>query len=356
MRKRVLVSFLFFLTGVIAGLLMAILGTPELRDYLTLAAGTIALLALVQTWLSSSAATTNADLAKMNEERKKYCWSIVLHPDGGHYVLRNTGTFTARDVRLVIPGEFGHAAFLQHDGDSGPQIPPNQSKAFKAEFPWSSRGTEIQVDWLPDGEHKRQLFNDVVQPTPDRVAEYETKVRQRLDEQHSANQAAVERYAMESRRLLIELGDAWATYQADSSAQNKIRVQVIVGALPTNFAREIGYQVDVPRDFWGNDQWPPELWVGDRVEDQALLRENAAVIELLWNLRQVQIPVFVEPDLSQPPDPWPRIEKAIYGFRDLVRQRESGEREYRRGKRDREQREDVDRRFKEFNSRIEATD
>lgn len=346
-----LVTVLFIVMGVSIGLLMALLWAPELRDYLTLGVGTIALLALVQTWLSSSAATTSADLAKANEERKKYGWSIVLHPDGGHYVLRNTGTLAAQDVRLVIPGDFGHAGFLQHDGDTGPQIPPNQSKAFEAEFPWNSRGTEIQVDWLPYGEHKRQLFNDVVQPTPDRVAEYETKVRQRLDEQSVANQAAVERCATECRRLLIELGDAWATYQADSSHQNKVRVQVIVGALPTNFVREIGYQVDVPRDFWGDDQWPPDLWVPDSADDQALLRENAAVIELIWNLRQVQIPVFVEPDLSQPPDPWPRIERAIYGFRDLVRQRESGGREYRRGKRDRERREEADRTFKELNSR-----
>lgn len=344
-----LTTVLFTVIAVTIGLLMALLSAPELRDYLTLGVGTIALLALVQTWLSSSAATANADLAKVNEERKKYGWSIVLHPDGGHYVLRNTGTLKANDVRIVIPGDFGHAGFLQHDSDTGPQIPPNQSKAFKAEFPWNSRGTEIQVDWLPDGEHKRQLFTDVVQPTPSRVAEYEAKMRERLDEQHVANRATVERYATECRRLLIELGDAWAMYHADPNRQNKVRVQTIVGALPTNFVREIGYQVDVPRDFWGDDQWPPELWVPDGA-DKALLRENAAMIELIWNLRQVQIPVFVEPDLSQPPDPWPRIERAIYGFRDLVRQRESGKREYRRGERDRERREEAERRLKEHNS------
>lgn len=350
MRKRVLVTVLFVVVAVIVGLLMALLWSPELRDYLTLGTGTIALLALVQTWLSSSAATTNADVAKLNEERKKYGWSIVLHPDGGHYVLRNTGTLTARDVRLIVPSDFGHAAFLQHEGDEGPAIPPNQSKAFRADFPWSSRGTEIRVDWLPEGEKARQLFNEVMQPTPDRIAEYEARHRQRLDEQHAANEAAVERYEAECRRLLIELVDAWAVYQMDSTPQNKMRVQAIVGALPTNFAREIGYQVDVPRDFWGDNQWPPDIWAPDSPDDQALLRDNAAMIEVIWNLRQVQLPVFVEPDLSQMPDPWPRIERAVYGFRDLVRQRESGEREVRDGRRDREHREKVVRELKEFNA------
>ena len=62
---------------------------------------------------------------------------------------------------------------------------------------------------------------------------------------------------------------------------------------PTNFAREIGHAVDVPRDFWGAHQWPFEEWFPDDPEGQTLVRENAAAIELIWNLRDVQIPVFV---------------------------------------------------------------
>lgn len=337
-RKRVLVSTLAVLIAVVVGLLMAIIGSPELRDYLTLGVGTVALLALVQTTISSTAATDNAELAKLNEGRRKYGWSIVLHPDGGHYVLRNTGTLTAWDVKLVLLDEFARADFLQHQGDTGPVIPPDQSKAFKATFPWTSRGTEIQVDWLPEGETTRRIHNEVLQPTPDRIAEIEQKQRERLARQHEANDATLQRYAAECRRLLIDLADAWAMYQEDSSTRNKIRVQAIVGALPTNFAREIGYIVDVPRDFWGDGQWPFEGWVPENPEDQQLIRENAPMIELIWNLRQVQLPVFVEPDLSQPPDPWPRIERAIYGFRDLVRSRESGNRELRHGERDHERR------------------
>jgi len=109
--------------------------------------------------------------------------------------------------------------------------------------------------------------------------------------------------------------------------------------------------VDVPRDFWGEHQWPFENWFPDNAEDQELVRENAAMIELIWNLTQAQIPVLVEADLSQRPDPWPRIERAIYGFRDLVPQRESGNREFRDGKRDRKQKADVKQRAKELEAR-----
>lgn len=44
MRKRVLVSTLLFLVAVIIGLTMALVWSPEPRDYLTLGVGTIALL------------------------------------------------------------------------------------------------------------------------------------------------------------------------------------------------------------------------------------------------------------------------------------------------------------------------
>jgi hypothetical protein len=152
-------------------------------------------------------------------------------------------------------------------------------------------------------------------------------------------------------RPIKPAASTWDEYTADSSQHKKMRVQAIVGALPTNFAREIGYAVDVPRDFWGIHQWPFENWFPDNAEDQKLVRENAAMIELIWNLGQVQIPAMVESDLSQPPDPWPRIERAIYGFRDLVRQRESGNRELRDGERDRKHRADAEQRFAQAEAR-----
>jgi hypothetical protein len=196
---------------------------------------------------------------------------------------------------------------------------------------------------------QRQVFNDVLEPTPNSIAEFEEKQREKLTKQYEAGEAAGDRYRAESRRLLIELADAWGAYTADSSHHNKLRVQAIVGALPTNFARAIGYAVDVPRDFWGEHQWPFEEWVED--QEKGLIRENAPMIELIWNLRQVQIPVFVEADLSQRPDPWPRIERAIYGFRDLVRQRESGNRESRDGELDRKSKADVQQRVAEVDAR-----
>lgn len=351
--RRLLVTALFVVFAVCAALVMALCTSAGLRDYLTLVALVIASLALVQNWTSSSAAIESAELSRLAEHRKKYGWSIQLHPDGGSYVLRNTGTVTATDVKLLVPGKGGRAAFLQVDGEGGPTIRPNQSKGFRASFPWTSSGTEIQVDWLPRGDGKRQTHVDVVQPTPDRVAEFQTRQRQLLEGQHAAEDEAIRRYEAECRGLLLDLAEAWGTFQEDATAANKLRVQAIVGALPTNFAREIGYQVDVPRDYWGEHQWPPENWVPDDPRDQVLLRENAAIIELIWNLRQVQIPKFVEIDLSQSPEPWPRIERAIYGFRDLVRGRESGHREVRDGERDREHRAAVQKRFEEM-KRIEA--
>jgi hypothetical protein len=63
-----------------------------------LAAAAIALLAWFQSWRSADAATKSASIAEANEERSKYGWTITLHPNGDHYVLRNVGTLAARDV------------------------------------------------------------------------------------------------------------------------------------------------------------------------------------------------------------------------------------------------------------------
>ena len=64
-------------------------------------------------------------------------------------------------------------------------------------------------------------------------------------------------------------------------------------------AKEIGYEVDVLRDLWGPGQWPLEIFV--QPEDQKLVRENAPMIELMWNLIQVQLPEIVDADNSQSP-------------------------------------------------------
>lgn len=61
----------------------------------------------------------------------------------------------------------------------------------------------------------------------------------------------------------------------------------------------------------------------------------------IWNLWQVQLPGLVDADLSQPPRYWYRIEHAVHGYVEMVRNRESGRRELVEGPRDRKQREDA---------------
>lgn len=337
MSRRALVTILLLFVAVIVGLLLEIYTSAEVRDYLTLAAGTVATLALVQTWMSSTAATVNAEIARVNEDRKRYGWSVILHPDGDHYVIRNTGTLAATDIKLVLSASFAHAEFLQHEGDAGPTIQAGQAKAFRASFPWTSGGTELQIDWIPEGERSRQSFVEVLEPTANSVARLEENQREKLRMEGERHEAAAERHMAESRRLLVDLAGAWGAYSTEPTTQNKMRVQAIVGALPTNFVRAIGHAVDVPRDFWGEHQWPFEGWVEDHA-DKELLRQDGPMVELIWNLRQVQLPVFLDGDMSQRPEPWPRIERAIYGYRDLVRTRESDQYEYRDGPHDRRSR------------------
>jgi hypothetical protein len=177
-------------------------------------------------------------------------------------------------------------------------------------------------------------------------------VRERK-EADAAQALVAERAITEARRLLIELVPAWCDYQENPNAHNKSRVQGIVGALPTNFAKEVGYAVDVPRDHWSPTQYPLEAFAVARGrEDVELVQRDAALIELIWNLWQVQLPPLVEADLSQPPDYWHRIEHAINGYIELVRNRESGKRELKQGARDRKQTEAAQHWFKQVEAML----
>jgi hypothetical protein len=71
------------------------------------------------------------------------------------------------------------------------------------------------------------------------------------------------------------------------------------------------------------------------------------MIELIWNLWQVQLPATVDADLSQSPPYWHRIEDAVSGYVALVRIRESGNQVLIEGPRDRKQREDAQQMFKQ---------
>ena len=83
-------------------------------------------------------------------------------------------------------------------------------------------------------------------------------------------------------------------------------------------------------------------------KDKKLVRENAPMIELMWNLIQVQLPEIVEGGNSQSPRPWYRIEDAVYGYVDLVRRREKGDRELLDGPRDRKARNEAEKHLAEL--------
>ena len=196
-------------------------------------------------------------------------------------------------------------------------------------------GNAVELTWLPDGEAERRTFRDVLDAIPNRT--FQDTVKRREIERDA--EAAMDRlWCAEIRKLLVELAAAWGDYKTTEAARERMRVQGLVSALPSNMVRAIGYQVDVPRDSRGMHQWPFENFVQD-ARDKEIVRDNAPMIELMWNLTWVQIPRQRESDLSQPPEPWYRLEHAIRGYIDLVRNREQGKIEYRDGKRDREQHE-----------------
>lgn len=195
---------------------------------------------------------------------------------------------------------------------------------------------------MPAGEKKRQTHKDVLDDIPRKnpFADMAARNRERSNETLKDSAAAHRQWCVEIRRHLIDLAGAWADYQTEATLQNKMRVQALVGALPSNMVREMGFAVDVPRDFWGNHQWPLDVFVQD-AKDKELVRDNAAMIELMWNLTWVQIPQVAEADISQNPDPWHRIEHAVWGYVELVRNREQGKRELRDGPRDRKHRDEA---------------
>jgi len=296
--------------------------------------------------------STNAyALAQLNEERAKYGWLITVHADADRYVLRNTGTLMAHDVRFINVDPHTHLYFEQHEGDQGPAIAPGHAVAFHAIFTYGSPGNAVEIDWLPEGETERRTFKDVLDDVPNKT--FDETVKRREVERDA--EAAMQRvWCAEIRKLLIELAAAWGDYKDKETPQNRTRVQALVSALPSNMVRAMGFAVDVPRDFWGEHQWPFENWVQD-AQDKKLVRENAPMIELMWNLTWVQIPRVREGDLSQPPDPWYRLEHAIHGYVELVRNREQGKIEFRDGERDRKHREEAMQMLKQHEAMFERT-
>lgn len=299
---------------------------------IALAAFAVSCFAQFQASRSTQNSTNALALARLNEERAKYGWMITVHPEGDRYVLRNTGTLAATDVRFINVDPHTMLSFEQHEGGDGPTVEPGHAVAFRAHFTFGSSGNAVELDWLPAGETERKTFRDVLDDIPNKTFE---EVVKRREVERDAEAAMDRAWCAEMRKLLVDLAAAWGEYKSKGTSENKMRVQGLVSALPSNMVRAIGFEVDVPRDFWGTHQWPFENFVQDQ-EDKKLVRENAPMIELLWNMTWVQIPRQREGDLSQPPEPWYRLEHAIRGYIELVRNREQGKIEYRDGQRDRE--------------------
>jgi hypothetical protein len=334
--------------------------TPaEPKDLIAVVAVVVACLAWYQSYRSAQAATTSAGastksadaatksaaIATAHEERSKYGWTVTLHPNGDHYVLRNIGTLAAHDVKFANEDQLGRVRFAMHvHSDQGPSIQPGQAKAFYATPTFSRPNIELVIDWQPEGESQRRTFNEALPPLSS--AAFEEHVKER-NAANAAQELARERANDETRRLLIELADAWGDYQESPSASKKIRVQGLVGALPTHVAKLIGYAVDVPRGYWAPHQWPLEGFV-QSPDDKELVRENAPMIELIWNLWQVQLPHTAGADLSQEPPYWHRIEHAVNGFVQLVRTREAGKQVLLEGPRDRKHTQEAQQMLKRF--------
>ncbi|MFI2284516.1 hypothetical protein [Nocardia beijingensis] len=289
-------------------------------------------------------------MAQRSEERSRYGWSVTLHPNGDRYVLRNIGTRDARDVRFANHGSFVMIAFDRHSDESGPCIASGESRAFTAKYSFGQDDPEVVIEWTPEGETGRRVFTEVLPPAPNQMREI-AEARQR---QNAVDRAEHRQDVAETRRLLLELASAWANYVTDTSnVAAKMRVQALVAALPSNYAREIGYAVDVPRDFWGPGQWPFEDLVTDEAAKR-LVAKDAVIIELIWNMLDVQIDPITRADESATWDQCYRIEEAVPAYAELVRRREEDDRELRASPNDLRQHAEARKMIMDAQRRLEA--
>jgi hypothetical protein len=280
----------------------------------------------VQAKRSADAAQRNLEISELQEHRRRFGWQVTLHPNGAEYVLRNIGSVNATDVKLEDPKDFSLLKFVRPEDEGGLTIRPGESKAFAALQAFGRVGTEILIEWVTEGEQARRQWREVLPPRSS--ADFDRFKAEGAEQRERQRVESIE-YAEETRSRLIDLATAYGEYLADKEdVTKKLRVQALVSALPANFVKEIGYEVDVPRDYWGKNQWPFSEFVhADRADDRALVDRDSATIELIWNLAAVQIPRRGGVGSSAALHPYYRIEHAVYGHIDLVRRREAGNRE-----------------------------
>lgn len=280
--------------------------------------------ALRQSARSADAASRSAAIAEDQEQRRKYGWVIRPRQDDGEYELRNIGSVDARCVRLS--GDFFKVEFIhEHGGEPEPvHIDAGEAKVFYALKSFSHAGREVDIVWQPEGEPERR-WREVIPPGPRDLGD-------RKDLRYEERARADECRRVEARELqqrILQLGDAYSRWKADpSDPAKKLRVQLLVAALPPDLAREIGYQVDVARDVWGPEEYPPFMFVS--AEDRHLVEDEFPEIELMWNMRQVAGYEVYGPTDAEGPNTEPRIWWAVGGYAERKKERQSGERKFRR--------------------------
>ncbi|OBG24071.1 hypothetical protein A5768_22115 [Mycolicibacterium fortuitum] len=314
---------------VIAAVVTGTKWTDAVSPAISLGALVVAAAAWRQTRRSADADHRSVGIAEAQEERLRYGWSVSLHPNGSHYELRNTGTAAAHAVELS--GDFWRIGFRSSDGDGPVNIASGEARAFQALTSFSDGGVEMTIEWLPEGDTERRRWRETVPPMPSRI---EGHVQERRDDRIREEQQQRDD-SREWRELILRLGDAYADWKIDrDDPKKKLRVQLLTAALPPSMAREIGYEVDVARDVWGDGEYPFEFHVAE--EDRELISPVRAEIELMWNMRQLAGYRVYGPIEAEGPSTEPRIWWAVKGYASRVRERESGERQLRRSRADQE--------------------
>lgn len=328
---------------------LAVSGDPSWASP-TIALGSVivALNAWSQSRRSADAAQKNAHISELQEGRRRYGWVLEPHPDPNRHVLRNTGTLAATQVQLTNTQDFAHLAFLRQD-DGAPTIQPGEAKAFDALESFGSLGVEVTISWIPEGEAEKKEWVEVLESAPD--TKIEKIAAERAQRNIREEQRAYDEFK-EIRQILLQLGQAYAEYKTDpENMTKKFRVQMLTSALPPDLAREVGYEVDVPRHVWGPDEYPLDQMIAD--EDKHILQGNIPQVELMWNLFQLRGLEIWGP-VGRGRSQELRVWHAMQGYVDRVKERESGERTTRRSPADQKHYNESMEHIRQFQNRMNS--
>lgn len=290
----------------------------------------VSILTRRQSKRSADAAEQNAALASAEERRRRHKLVLEPHPIPYRHVLRNAGTVTATNVNIANRGDFAHAEFVGADGPV--TIPAGQSYPVDLVTSWGGVGTRAAFEWIPEGESGKKTWTEALYPSASEIAD-----RGKDQEYKDAREAREKDLDRETRRelrsLILQLGDAYAQYKANPDTPgNRLRVQLLTAALPPGIAREIGYEVDVPRDVWGENEHPFLQHID--TTDAHLIEDVLPELELVWNMRQVEGTEVYGPTEAPGPNSEPRIWWAVQGYVSRIKDRQAGVRHYRDSPRD----------------------